>query len=70
MLETQQFAPTHGSALRRIEANEAQPTGFLSTDTGPGESPSKPFPDQGITRGRSRESRMNLFSLQATGNTV
>ena len=50
MLKAQQFAPTHGSALRRPGAYEPQPTGFLSTDNGLMESPSKPLPDQGATR--------------------
>ena len=55
MLETQQFAPTQGSPLRRSGAYEPQPAGFQSTDTGPTESPSKPLPDQGATRKRFPE---------------
>ena len=49
MLETQQFATTHGSVLRRSGAYDLQPAGFVSNDTGPTESPSKPLPDQGAT---------------------
>ena len=50
VLETRQFAPTHGTAHHRPSAYDAQPAGFVSNDTGPTESPSKPLPDQGATR--------------------
>lgn len=55
MLERQQFAPAHGSALRRQVAYKPQPAGCQSTDAGPTESPSKPLPDQGATRIRFPE---------------
>lgn len=59
MLETQQVAPIHGSALRRPGTYEPQSARFLPTDTGPTESPIKPLPDQGLRESASRNSRMN-----------
>ncbi len=72
MLETQQFAPTNGSALRRPGAYDPQPAGFVSNDTGPTESPSKPLPDQGATRIRfpkfADEPEIYRLSLAGAGH--
>lgn len=46
--------------IRRPGAYEPPPAGFVSNDTGPTESPSKPLPDQGLQDYASQNSRMNL----------
>ena len=69
MLETQQFAPTRGSAPRRRGAYDPQPAGFLSTDTDPTESASRPLPDQGATRIRFPEFADEPYSYPAQNRT-